>query len=162
MLPVPIDALVAPGGVVVRPLRGVAFSGSCWVGPVAPGVHLAVCGPLGCPSIFGGRDNRSDDSHVPYRNPRNDGNCRYGGSCSRSDSVLPGEHRRLGGSPLSTDSRNRDGWHRRACSLRRGSNRPPNRGCHLYICRGDGVSRTLWELVAEQCLPFASFVALFV
>ena len=36
---------------------------------------LAVCGPLGCLSIVGGRNNRPGDSHLPYRNLRNDGSC---------------------------------------------------------------------------------------
>ena len=85
MLPVPIVVLDAPADVVVQPLRGVAFSGSCWVDPVAPGVHLAACGPLGCPLIAVGwgcscRDNRYDNSHPPYQTSRNDGNCRCGDS----------------------------------------------------------------------------------
>ena len=115
MLLVLIVILAAPTDAVVQSLWGGASSDSCWVYPVALGVHLAVCGPLGCPSIVGGRDNRSDDSHPPYRNPRNAGNC-----CCGDD------NRPLGG------SRNRDGC------LRRGSNRPPNRGCDFYICPGTG------------------------
>ena len=161
MLRVPVAALAVLAAVVVRPLRGEVFFDSCMKDPVAPSGHLAVCGPLGCPVIVSGRNSRSDDSHLPCRNPHNDGNCRFGGSCYRGDSRPLGGNRHLGGSPLSANSRNRDGWHRHACSLRRGSS-PPNRGCHLYICRGDGVCWTLWEVVAGQCLPFASFVALFV
>ena len=85
MLPVPIAILDAHADVVVQPLRAVAFSGSCWVGPVAPDVHLAACGPLGCPLIAVGwgcscRDNRYDNSHPPYQTSRNDGNCRCGDS----------------------------------------------------------------------------------
>ena len=128
MLPVPITILDAVADMVVQPLRGVAFSGSRCVGPAAPGVHLAACGRLGCPLIAVGwgcscRDNHYDDSHPPYRTPRNDGSYRCGDS------------RPLG------NSRNRDGCRRR------GSIRPPNRGCHLYICRGDRVSQSLLELV---------------
>ena len=132
MLLVLIVILAAPTDAVVQSLWGGASSDSCWVYPVALGVHLAVCGPLGCPSIVGSCDNRSDDSNLPYCIPRNDGNCR-----------CDGDNRPLGDSHRLSSSRNRHGFHRRACSLRRGSNRPPNRGCHLYICRGDGVSRDL-------------------
>ena len=81
MLRVPIAALVVPAAVVVRPLRGEAFFDSCRKDPVAPGGHLAICGLLGCLVIVGGRDSRSDDSHLPCRNPRNDSNCHFGGSC---------------------------------------------------------------------------------
>ena len=137
MLRVLVAALVVLAAVMVRPLRGEVFFDSCMKDPVAPSGHLAVCGPLGCLVIVGGRDSRSDDSHLPYRNPRNDGNCHYGDSC------CCGDNRPLGGSHPSAGSRNRDGCHGRACSLSCGSNRPPNRGCHLYICRGDGVS---WSL----------------
>ena len=152
MLLVPVADLAVPAPVVVRSLQGEAFFDSCRGDPVAPGGHLAVCGPLRCPSIVGGHDHRSDDSHLPYcYNPRNDGNCR-----------CDGDNRPLGDSHRLSSSRNRHGFHRRACSLRRGSNRPPNRGCHLYICCGGGVSQALWELVGGQWLPFASFVALFV
>ena len=143
MLRVPVAALAVPTGVVVRPLRGEVFVDSCSKDPVAPGGHLAVCGPLGCLVIVFGRNNHSKDSHPPYHNHHNGGNCHFGGSCYRGDSRPLGGNRHLGGSPLSAGSRNRDGWHHRACSLRRGSSPPPNRGCHLYTCCGDGVSRDL-------------------
>ena len=150
MLLVLVAIRVVPATVVVRPLRGRASFDSCWEDLVAPGEHLAVCGPLGCLSIVGGRDSRFDNSPLPYRNPRNDGNCLYGGSCCRGDSRPLSGNRHFGGSPLSVGSRNRDSCHRRACILSHGSSHPPNRGCHLYIVRGDGVSWTLWELVAGQ------------
>ena len=70
MLLVPIVIRAAPANAVVQPLWGGASSDSCWEVPVAPGGHLAVYGPLGCLSIVGGHDNRSDNSHLPYRNPR--------------------------------------------------------------------------------------------
>ena len=143
MLLVPIVVLVAPTDAMVQPLQGGASSDSCWVQSVAPGVHVAVFGPIGCPLMVIGRDNRSDNSHLPYCPLRNDGNCRCGDSCFGGDNRPLGDSRRLGGSRLSDGSRNRNGCHRRACSIRRGSNRPPNRGCHLYICRGDGASRDL-------------------
>ena len=140
MLRVPIDALVAPRGVVVRPMLGVAFSGSCWVDPVAPGVRLAACGPLGyllgtVGWSYSCHNTCYNDNHPPDRNHRSDGSCHCG------DSYLRGDSRHLG------DSHHRGGCLRRAGSRPRGSSRPPNRGCHLYIFGGDVASRCLWELV---------------
>ena len=128
MLRVPIDILVTLGDVVVRPVRGVAFSGSCWVDPVAPGVRLAACGPLGyllgtVGWSYSCRDNRYDDNPPPDRNHRSDDSCRFGDSYYRGDSRNP------------DDSRNRGG------SCRRGSSLPLNRSCHLYTFRGDVASR---------------------
>ena len=146
MLLVPVVVRTAPTAVVVRSLHGGASYDSCWEDPVAPSGHLAVYGPLGCLSIVGGRHSRSAESHLPYRNPRNVGNCHYGSSCCRGNSHPLGDSRRLGGNchlggnPLSAGSRNRDGCRHRACSLRRGSSRHTNRGCHLCIYNGDGVS----------------------
>ena len=162
MLRVPVAALAVPAAVVVRPLRVEVFVDSCSQGPVAPGGHLAVCGPLGCLVIVCGRDSRSDDSHPPCRNHHNGGNCHFSGSCYRGDSRPLGGNRRRGGSPLSVGSHNRDGWPHRACSRPRGSSPPPNRGCRLCIGHGGEVARTLWVLVAEWCSPFVSLVALFV
>ena len=156
MLRVLVAALAVLAVVVVRPLRVAVFVDSCSPGPVAPGGHIAVGGLLGCIVIVCGRDSCSDDS-PPCRNHHTGGNCYFVGSCYLEGSrPLGGNHRR-GGSPLSVSSHNRDGWPHRPCSRP-----PPNRGCRLCIGRGDEVSRTLWELVAECCSPFASLVALFV
>ena len=113
-----------------QPVRGVAFSDSCWVVPVVPGVHLAACAPLGyllCTvgwSYTGCRDNHYDDNHRPDRSRRGDGSCRFGDSCYLGNSRLPG------------DSRNRGDSHRRAYSHHRDSNCLPNRGCRPSTCRG--------------------------
>ena len=129
MLLVLVAIRVVPATVVVRPLRGRASFDSCWEDLVAPGEHLAVCGPLGCLSIVGGRDSRFDNSPLPYRTPRlvdhrrRPGRCHYGGSCCPDGSRNPA-----------------DSLHR-ACNHLRGGSHLPSR------CRGRTSGRSLCSLV---------------